>query len=976
MKHKHLLLSLASISLVALLSLGTLGFVKAQQNGAPKSMSSLPRLYLSNIKLNETSYKVGDTVKGTFDIQNGDVDATPDIKYLVSLVGLSPDGHVARVEYDTKEEGPVSIEGKTTKTISFSYDIKTAPSNDNLAIHIRAILKDGNSLAWYLTPIKISGGLSMMNVVDGFVTLNGNKYGLQEGPTVKASERIAFTGAYFNKSSANVSLTPTTVMLDKSNQPITNIVPITGQSVEFLRNATSTVTFDLPVTSLKQGVYLAKTSLLDAKGNKRVPDLFARYIVAGDIVNVRSVYSDANFPLKKDQKLTLAVGYTGNPVDITKITSASSTPTSTPVIANIEVILKNQDNETVTDTTLKDQSFSIVGFSQVPVTLSNNASSLTAEVVVSQNENVLARYTGNVVYDASRKFLNPGESKNPYLLYYYIAAVLLAIILLVIVFFWRRKYLMAVVVLVVVVGGGVVRGFVVTSFSSSWEWTFGNTTTLPFNITGGPPIAVPAASPFGMSINGTVQMEACSNSSLYIVSIYSDFYGQTGYSPVGINNPASMGTIWVDPSGYGHYTFWTPYYDFYLFYFTIPSPVGTYNVNMTIDQYYGGSILIATMSGYWPVAVTQPLSIYSCSSSPANSARVGTNVTWTASSTGGLPPYTYTWNDGTTDTNHSSSTVRNYTIVGTKSMGLMVTDSGGQTVSRTCPLFNVISGISASCSPSPSNANTGNNVTWTATSTGGTPPYSYTWSDTTTYTNHTSSMVINYTTGGLKFMNLSVTDNAGLVLGYVACSPASITAVPPISTANCYPSPNSANTGDYVTWVPTISGGTQPYTLTWTDENGTLSLHSAVSRTYTSPGYKSMKLVVTDAKGQTFTEDPCTSTVNINNVSTLIPSITTFNAIPNIINKNGSCNMFGTLDKTTINASTTCSISGGGFGSSSVLPINVSTGAVNNSSAISDAHVFIDTNYTLTCTQPDNPTNPIAKKTTGCKINPSMTEGN
>ena len=868
MKHKHLLLSLASISLVALLSLGTLGFVKAQQNGAPKSMSSLPRLYLSNIKLNETSYKVGDTVKGTFDIQNGDVDATPDIKYLVSLVGLSPDGHVARVEYDTKEEGPVSIEGKTTKTISFSYDIKTAPSNDNLAIHIRAILKDGNSLAWYLTPIKISGGLSMMNVVDGFVTLNGNKYGLQEGPTVKASERIAFTGAYFNKSSANVSLTPTTVMLDKSNQPITNIVPITGQSVEFLRNATSTVTFDLPVTSLKQGVYLAKTSLLDAKGNKRVPDLFARYIVAGDIVNVRSVYSDANFPLKKDQKLTLAVGYTGNPVDITKITSASSTPTSTPVIANIEVILKNQDNETVTDTTLKDQSFSIVGFSQVPVTLSNNASSLTAEVVVSQNENVLARYTGNVVYDASRKFLNPGESKNPYLLYYYIAAVLLAIILLVIVFFWRRKYLMAVVVLVVAVGGGVVRGFNITEYSGGSVWS-------SISVGGGPPSDVVPGQVFGVPV--TVAEESCSNASAVGTVVSTNYLDQTNNTGIQYAG-AYAGYVGLDPSNHAHYIYWTKYVDYYIGTYTAPSYGGYTNFYASVYNYSynNGWINRGHVSGYWPVLVDTcsngatnypscnvcPAGQYqklwggNCSPDPIGALDVASCSSfagWVCDPSDYSQPITVNiFKDGPAGAGGTFSTqVANFTLyrpdisaaglcggnsyagfeipipVSLKdglshsiyAYGINIGAGNNSLLLNTPKTITCAAQINASCSPSPTSTTTGSNINWISTVTGGTPPYTYYWNDGTTDTNHLSSTIRNYNTDGSKSMSLQVVDSLLHVSPLIQCSPNSTISTPTITSISCRPLQTQVTIGNNVKWISTVSGGTPPYTYNWWDKS-------------------------------------------------------------------------------------------------------------------------------------------------------------
>lgn len=67
--------------------------------------------------------------------------------------------------------------------------------------------------------------------------------------------------------------------------------------------------------------------------------------------------------------------------------------------------------------------------------------------------------------------------------------------------------------------------------------------------------------------------------------------------------------------------------------------------------------------------------------------------------------------------------------------------------------------LTASCSPSPTTAAVGDTVTWTATVSGGNPPYSYSWSGTNSLSGTATSTSIAYSTSGTKTASVTVTDS-------------------------------------------------------------------------------------------------------------------------------------------------------------------------------------------------------------------------
>lgn len=78
--------------------------------------------------------------------------------------------------------------------------------------------------------------------------------------------------------------------------------------------------------------------------------------------------------------------------------------------------------------------------------------------------------------------------------------------------------------------------------------------------------------------------------------------------------------------------------------------------------------------------------------------------------------------------------------------------------------------ITASCSVSPGTIATGQNVTWTAAASGGTPPYTYTWTGSAPLSGTGNPKVVQYSTTGVKTGTVTVTDSASGSSGAVACT--------------------------------------------------------------------------------------------------------------------------------------------------------------------------------------------------------------
>ena len=119
------------------------------------------------------------------------------------------------------------------------------------------------------------------------------------------------------------------------------------------------------------------------------------------------------------------------------------------------------------------------------------------------------------------------------------------------------------------------------------------------------------------------------------------------------------------------------------------------------------------------------------------------------------------------------SSVISFSVAPNTPVGTHTITVSGSTLGKQTSFNLVVSGnpMTVTCSASPSTALLGQNVTWTATVSGGTPPLTYVWSGTdipTTLPSNNSSYSKSYSTIGQKSATVTVTDADGLSASFTS----------------------------------------------------------------------------------------------------------------------------------------------------------------------------------------------------------------
>ncbi len=223
------------------------------------------------------------------------------------------------------------------------------------------------------------------------------------------------------------------------------------------------------------------------------------------------------------------------------------------------------------------------------------------------------------------------------------------------------------------------------------------------------------------------------------------------------------------------------------------------------------------------IAITQPTSPLSVSSTATNvSCQGGNNGAIQTTITGGTSPYTYSWlNNGQTGSGQINATAGIYTLVVSDSKSCTTTATIA--ISQPSLLVTTLTTTNVSCF----NGTTGS---INSTVTGGTSPYTYSWSPS----GSSSTNLINISAGSYT---LTVTDNKGCVSTRTATitQPLALTAVMSFTNETC----NYLNNG--IASV-TASGGAGGFTYSWTPgAQTTTSVSNLTTGTYS--------VLVTDING-------------------------------------------------------------------------------------------------------------------------------
>lgn len=223
-----------------------------------------------------------------------------------------------------------------------------------------------------------------------------------------------------------------------------------------------------------------------------------------------------------------------------------------------------------------------------------------------------------------------------------------------------------------------------------------------------------------------------------------------------------------------------------------------------------------------PVYISEPEPLQVAASYSDLSCRGDSSGTATVTVSGGVWPYSYSWNTSPVQTNATATGLKagNYTVT--------VTDANGCVAA-----YNIIIGepesevsLTVTSVNIPCAEGTGGSASVTAT--GGTPPYTYSWNTSPVQTTQTISGL----TAGTY--TVTVTDANGCIKTAMVeiFSPSPIVITATVADASCPDSPDGSVS-------LTVSGGTPPYNVIWEDGS------NGLSRSELLPG--SYSVIVTDA---------------------------------------------------------------------------------------------------------------------------------
>src|SRR5205807_7157385 len=193
-----------------------------------------------------------------------------------------------------------------------------------------------------------------------------------------------------------------------------------------------------------------------------------------------------------------------------------------------------------------------------------------------------------------------------------------------------------------------------------------------------------------------------------------------------------------------------------------------------------------------------------------------------------------------------------YQTAGSYTVVLTVIDAAGQTASST-QTVTVSSPppptLIASFTYTPTSPLVGQQVTFVASVSGGTAPYSFSWSFGDGSIGSGSTVTHAYSSAGTFSVILVVSDSGSPQQTSSSQSSITVSSPPPPLTVNFAFNPSSPEAGQPVTFTASASGGTSPYSFSWSFGDGGTAAVNPATHTYSSSGSFVVTVTARDATG-------------------------------------------------------------------------------------------------------------------------------
>jgi len=738
-------ISLLALSLIAIISLAQVAVVSAQsgRDATPEEMevlNSLPEVFVTDVILEKNDYKAGDTVKGYFTLINSKDISVSNLSYQATLVGDLMADSLYKNAFDNKILGSVFLNSSETKKVYFEYPLPLSSNaytfGKQLGIEIRAFSGSGIPLGWGDTKVNISdSGIAPVLINYASIIVNGEAFGLNEGPMVYGGEKVTLKMTANNESIKDIlNLTPRISIyeMNYASKPL-----MVYSEEEFSLNAKGKLdfNFDLPTFDYTPKVYAGEIAIVDASGVNRISPIKFRYIVYGEVVNIHNVTID-KVAAKSGEKVNVKIDYTGAPYDITNLVSATATP------SDFSLKLFNEKDELVgkySDKTI----FVTLGSRDINLVLNKEARAFKVEILVSKNGKVITEYKTTLSAENIDQIKDEPlavDQKMRNIIYISLLVLILIIVGIVLLVLRKRKGVVISIALIIL-GLGMVTNKVEASYG----------TTNRSN----PSVVISMSSPSkfyftpgeNFRLAGTVSAMVCGNSFGYNITMMAsnilsnwgsstrtNWYEDLGHNPVLVQG-TKINTV---STGFKN-TYGTTQYSVYptfSFNYIAPQEPGTYRIYFAATNQWSTAAFADTVKYFEFTVGPAPVLTASCNS--ATSA----NVVFTPA---GATRY---WLQSATSIANLEKSIYRFSLLLTSAMGNTYLDNalsanttyyyrgwldGGSgwsspfSTSVNCP---TPSALLVTCSVNPPTAPLGQTVTWTAVATGGTGTYTYAWTGT------------------------------------------------------------------------------------------------------------------------------------------------------------------------------------------------------------------------------------------------------